>query len=116
MHLPQYIGMEMFDLSIVIGNLLDNAIRGAMESEQRSLNCIIYYEKGILRMQVKNSVKEKALRKGERYLSTKKKKEGHGIGLENVRYVVEKHQGDMEIISTDHEFQIQLFLYMNLGE
>ena len=48
--------------------------------------------------------------------SKKKKKEGHGIGLENVRYVVEKHQGDMEIISTDHEFQIRLFLYMNLGE
>ena len=34
----------------------------------------------------------------------------------NVRYVVEKHQGDMEIISTDHEFQIRLFLYMDLGE
>ena len=115
-HLPQYIGTEMFDLSIVIGNLLDNAIRGAMESEQRSLNCSIHYEKGILRMQVKNSAKGKALRKGERYLSTKKKKEGHGIGLENVRYVVEKHQGDMEIISTDHEFQIRLFLYMDLGE
>lgn len=115
-HLPQYIGTEMFDLSIVIGNLLDNAIRGAMESEQRSLNCSIHYEKGILRMQVKNSAKGKALRKGERYLSTKKKKEGHGIGLENVRYVVEKYQGDMEIISTDHEFQIRLFLYMDLGE
>ena len=41
-------------------------------------------------MQVKNSAKEKVLRKGERYLSTKKKKEGHGIRLENVRYVVEK--------------------------
>lgn len=115
-HLPPYIGAELFDLSIVIGNLLDNAIRGAMESKERSLNCIIHYEKGILRMQVKNSAKEKVLRKGERYLSTKKKKEGHGIGLENVRYVVEKHQGDMEIISTDHEFQIRLFLYMNLGE
>lgn len=115
-HLPPYIGAELFDLSIVIGNLLDNAIRGAMESEQRSLNCSIHYEKGILRMQVKNSAKGKSLRKGERYLSTKKKKEGHGIGLENVRYVVEKYQGDMEIISTDHEFQIRLFLYMDLGE
>lgn len=48
------------------------------------------------------------------YLTTKSRKEGHGIGLQNVKLVVEKYHGQMEICHTEKSFQVKILLYMKL--
>ena len=49
-------------------------------------------------------------------LTTKSRKEGHGIGLQNVKLVVEKYHGQMEPQHTEKSFQVKILLYMKLDE
>ena len=56
----------------------------------------IYYEKGMLSMEIKNSFQHELDVEKNKLLSTKEEK-GHGIGLANVRKMVEKYQGFMDV-------------------
>ena len=44
--IPNHIGEELFDISIIVGNLMDNAIRGTAASDERRLRfrCIMEKE------------------------------------------------------------------------
>ena len=114
--IPNHIGKELFDLSIVVGNLMDNAIRGAAASDERRLSFQMYYGKGIMNIQIENSIKDTPKVQNGIYLTTKSRKEGHGIGLQNVKLVVEKYHGQMEICHTEKSFQVKILLYMKLDE
>ena len=114
--IPNHIGEELFDLSIIVGNLMDNAIRGAAASDERRLSFQMYYGKGIMNIQIENSIKDTPKVQNGIYLTTKSRKEGHGIGLQNVKLVVEKYHGQMEICHTEKSFQVKILLYMKLDE
>ena len=60
----------------------------------------MYYGKGIMNIQIENSIKDTPKVRNGIYLTTKSRKEGHGIGLQNVKLVVEKYHGQMEIVPT----------------
>ena len=56
--------------------------------------------------------------KGERdsgrvFLTTKKRKEQHGIGLQNVKKIVESYNGNMNIQTEEDIFSVKLILYMS---
>lgn len=113
--LPEHM-KHHFDVNIILGNLLDNAIESAKQTEEKYLKVGITFQKGILKIIIENSCLSKKLLKskeGNRYLSTKQKKEEHGIGLKSVKKVVEQYQGDMEIISQNDRFCVSLLLYMS---
>ena len=114
--IPNHIGEELFDLSIIVGNLMDNAIRGTAASDERRLSFQMYYGKGIMNIQIENSIKDTPKVRNGIYLTTKSRKEGHGIGLQNVKLVVEKYHGQMEICHTEKSFQVKILLYMKLDE
>lgn len=99
-----------------MGNLMDNAIRGTAASDERRLSFQMYYGKGIMNIQIENSIKDTPKVRNGIYLTTKSRKEGHGIGLQNVKLVVEKYHGQMEICHTEKSFQVKILLYMKLDE
>ena len=74
MHLPPYIGAEPFDLSIVIGNLLDNAIEASkkVKAEERSVCVEIRVDRRNLMMMVSNHYEEERKKSGNHYMTTKK--------------------------------------------
>lgn len=79
-----------FDMNVVFGNLLENAIEGARRTKEKQMNVDISFQKGVLRIEIENSYDGK-LEKGEdKLLTTKVDKELHGIGLSNVKKVVKK--------------------------
>ncbi len=80
-NVPREMNIKSFDFNIIIGNLLENAILAASNSEQKWLFVELEYEKGILFIHVKNSYNNKLQKEGEKYISTKKDKEMHGIGV-----------------------------------
>ena len=71
----------------------------------------IYYEKGILSMEIKNSFQHELAVEKNKLLSTKEEK-GHGIGLANVRKMVEKYQGFMDVSNTNQIFTVKVMLYL----
>ena len=53
---------------------------------------------------------------GSRFLTTKKAKEQHGIGLKSVRKIVETYNGTMEVTPQNELFCVNLILYMSKVE
>lgn len=104
---------HFFDLNVILGNLLENAIEAAMQTEEKQLDVSIKLKQGVLWIKIENSFHGR-LKKGEKGLmSTKDKAEQHGIGLSNVRKIVEKYNGIMEICPHDNLFCVKLILYMS---
>ncbi len=104
-----------FDVNVLLGNLLENAIEAAVQTERKYLSVNIILSKGTLDILIENSfVGVNEIQKdGHRtFLTTKKEKEWHGIGLNNVKKIVESYNGAMKIDTRDDIFSVRLILYM----
>lgn len=118
--LPEKI-KHSFDINILLGNLLENAIEAARQTEQKYLNVNIALKKGVLKIRIENSFLPAGLVReeqqgGDRFLTTKKAKEQHGIGLKSVRKIVETYNGTMEVTPQNEIFCVNLILYMSKVE
>lgn len=91
---PGDINISGVDLSVLIGNLLDNALEACMqmpEEKDRFIRIYIDIIKKQLYISVTNSMYGKAKRKGSIFQSDK---EGnHGFGLVRIDSIVSKYQG-----------------------
>ncbi|MBD5543600.1 MAG: GHKL domain-containing protein [Lachnospiraceae bacterium] len=104
---------HFFDLNVILGNLLENAIEAAMQTEEKQLDVSIKLKQGVMWIKIENSFNGRIKRGQNGLLTTKEKKEQHGIGLSNVKKIVEKYNGIMEICSHDNLFCVKLILYMS---
>lgn len=101
-----------FELAVILGNLLDNAIEAAGQTEEQLLRFRMEEEKGVLYIYVANRYNGTLLEKEGWLLSTKKNGKNHGMGLKNVRDIVEKNHGVLDI-RHDHEmFEVDVTLYL----
>ena len=106
--IPAELPYESTDLSSILGNLLDNAIEATEKLEvEKDIFVSLMYRKEKLLIKVRNPYTGdlKKDRVGN-YISEKKDRENHGIGLKSVRKVVEKYEGVMEIHTEDQIFEI----------
>ena len=108
---PSDLCISAFDLNVILGNLTENAIEAAEQTKDKWMSVDIYYEKGMLSMEIKNSFQHELAVKKNKLLSTKEEK-GHGIGLANVRKMVEKYQGFMDVSNTNQIFTVRVMLYL----
>lgn len=112
-NIPSEMNFSSFDMTVILSNLLDNAIKASqnIEKEVRNININIRYNKGLLRITIKNKFNGKVLYKGDRIVTSKKDAENHGIGLENVKQVVKKYNGTLDIKHTTDEFTVVVILF-----
>lgn len=104
------IKMHNDDLVVLISNLINNAIEA---TEKCGNNKIIYVkmevEKDGLIFSVKNPYNHVNRKKGEDYISSKDNYlDNHGIGLKNVRKVVEKYNGTLVIKDSNGFFSVSV--------
>lgn len=103
------------DLSIILGNLLDNAIEACQkidEKEKRFIRVYIDIFKGQLYLYVMNASYEKLKRKGKLYESAKLE-EYHGMGLIRMDKVVEKYGGYLNRQDEEGVFATEIMLPLN---
>lgn len=113
MQIPENIDINSFDLVVVIGNLLDNAIEALSKQEKGNFEIEISYRQGILLINAKNTFKGEIIKRGETLISTKKNaKEAHGIGLSNVRRAIDKYDGEMMINTDNQFFSVHIVMYI----
>ena len=110
--LPKSVGYS-FDINVILGNLLENGIEAARQTEEKRLDVRVELQQGVLRIQIENSYNGKLEKRHQRLFTTKKEKGLHGIGLENVRKIVEKHDGIMEMYHDGNIFRVMLIIYMS---
>lgn len=111
-NIPMDIHIKSYDMTIILGNLLDNAIEAVKKLEDnRSINISIKYFKGSIIVNIDNSYDGQVSKKDDRIQTLKDDKENHGLGLDNVQKAVEKYKGTMEIDYDDNRFYISLIIY-----
>ena len=109
---PPDLQISEVDLSLIIGNLLDNAMEACMkmkEEEEKFIRVYIDILKGQLYIYVMNSVGEAPKRVGRIYLTTKDKK-FHGLGLIRMDQVVQKYHGYLDRQNEDGVFATEVML------
>lgn len=109
---PKELKICSFDINVIIGNLLDNAILAAGSSQKKWLEISLSYEQGILFINIRNSYDNILRKHGDKYITTKKDRQEHGIGLQSVRKVVESYEGSIQISDKNNVFDVKIMLYM----
>lgn len=110
--LTEQMPLEMFDITTLMGNLLQNAVEAAVKADVPRIRVeFIEHNKEIF-IVVSNSVGERINAKKDFSMTSKKDKENHGFGLKNIVSTVEKYHGEcyMESIVENREalFQISI--------
>ncbi len=90
---PEDIALPDIDLSVLIGNLMDNAMESctALPENERFIRIYIDVIKQQLYISVTNSMSGRARKRGGRFLSDKQGH--HGFGLLRIDDIVAKHRG-----------------------
>ena len=107
-----------FDINVMLGNLLENAIKAAGKTENKYLSVHIKLKRGILKVKIENSfessyiLRKEQNRKDTILKTTKPFTKQHGIGLKNVKKIVEKYHGAMAVTTEESMFCVNLILYM----
>lgn len=92
------------DIVILLSNLLNNAIEASENTEEKIVKFKFAIEDGKIILSVKNTYDRKPNEASGELLTTKlDKMEEHGIGLKNVKEVVEKNKG-IDVIDFDEKW------------
>lgn len=108
------IPLSSFDLTTMLGNLLDNAYQACMllEESARFLSIWMKQTKGRVFLKIENSFNGIVLKSGEKFLTTKMDQKMHGIGLSSIEEVVKKYQGTIEVSHEKNIFSVSILLYL----
>lgn len=107
--LPQRVSVDIGDMGVLYGNLLDNAIEAAMavEQEKRYVHVESKFQEGRLLLSIKNS---KPSGTSSCQQTSKKDKIKHGRGIRSVRKVAEKYGGELILKDQGEHFEAVLLL------
>lgn len=108
---PPHLNIDSVDLSVILSNLLDNAIEASLKlDENRMIESHIHIYKGNLFISVKNNYNGEIISSHAVYLTTKKDSHEHGIGLKNVQHVVTKYNGTQNVEHDEHTFTVSIMI------
>lgn len=112
--IPEKLDISEMDITVILGNLLDNAIRAVNEVNESGKESIFHlnlnYTKGRLILRIENSYLNVNLVRGN-LMTTKKDKRGHGLGLKSVKEVLSKYNGVLQINCDKEVFIVEAVLY-----
>lgn len=117
-------GISVFDMGILLNNLLDNAIEACsrLEGNQRYISLSLKKKERFLLVEVENSFDgEVKWEAGSPIPATRKQQEPlarleHGIGLKNVKKIAERYLGVMDIKIKGTVFQVTVMLQQQVVE
>ncbi len=111
--IPENLKISGYDMSVIVGNLLDNAIRGVLKCQNRCIDLKMSYMRGRLCIIVSNSYEgEIAFDKDGIPLTSKQDNINHGLGMKNVRKTVQKYEGSMFVKAKDGMFSAEVELHI----
>lgn len=107
-NLPEKLNISSFDMTIILGNLMDNAIEALRHSERKLLKVSIQFNKGIIRIDIENSYDSQY----------RKKHDGreHGIGLLSVENTLQKYHGKLDSYPEESKYHTTAIFYNSLDQ
>lgn len=110
--LDNIIGVDDFDLCVIFANSLDNAIEACekVETKKRTIQLKARADKGFLSFYLMNTKSDSIIEKSGKIISTKTNKQYHGFGIQNIREIVYKYDGNLEIKYDENSFTVQILM------
>lgn len=105
------LNLNSFYASVVIGNLLENAISASQNSEEKYLSIKLIETQNALLIKIENSYDGIISHKNGNLTTRKKEKGSHGIGLQSVKRIVTETGGVLETSWDDKHFYISEMLF-----
>jgi len=114
LNVPQKLDISTYDLTVILGNLLDNAITAIKKADRKLLDLSISCSMGNLIIILKNSYNGPLKIENGKFLSTKKNKENHGIGLSNIKQSLNNYDGEIRLEYSKDIFSAHVIIpYIN---
>lgn len=115
--IPYDMKWEDMDLYSLLGNLFDNAIEaaGKADIEEREIKVLAKMSGNNLYLEMENPYIGDLKKQGRNYLTTKVNKNEHGLGLQIIESIINRHNGQMIIDDKNNYFKIKVLLY-NIGK
>ena len=106
------------DLSIILGNLLDNAIEACQKITEgkRRISLEMIQKGDFLNVTVINTIAQQVLIEKGMIRTTKKQKELHGFGIENIEETAAKYNGTISFEQDDNSFTASVILCILAAE
>lgn len=104
---PEHIFVTDSDLCVVLSNLLKNATEAVgkqPEQDERKIYILIYANEEYLSITVENTSLPVPQKQLELLTTTKTDTLNHGLGLKNIRTIVEQYQGSLNLQYKDNLF------------
>lgn len=115
--IPPQLSVRDIDILILLGNLLDNAMEACKRLEIEDGEKFIYVnarvQKGFLCIQVNNSYNGLLNLVENSYATVKTEKHFCGIGLSNIKRIVNKYHGKLNITHTETVFSVLALLALD---
>lgn len=107
------VDMEDQDLVILLSNLLNNAMEACEQCEKKVIKLKMVKEHDWLTVSVSNSYEQEPIKEAGKFITTKTENaQYHGLGIENIKDVVNKYEGTYLIKNENNQFQFMILLPM----
>ncbi|MBI6873303.1 sensor histidine kinase [Clostridium aciditolerans] len=107
------ISIDDMDLCSIFANTLDNAIEASLkikEPSNRKITVKARINKGYFSYAITNRKDQDILTYKETIISSKSDKKHHGFGLQNLKDIVDKYKGNIDISYNDIEFSVVVII------
>lgn len=108
--IPSDIRISDTDLSIILGNLMENACEACLRRQQKAayIHVSAHYRSSALLLRIENSSDTLPRLRNGKFLSTKHG--GYGIGTQSVRTAAAHYNGQLKYDYTDSYFRVSVIL------
>jgi sensor histidine kinase regulating citrate/malate metabolism len=110
-NIPNEMNIKDYDLTVVISNVVSNALLAVKKISDGKVEIDLQYRKGIFFIRINNDFDGRILLKDDEIITTKQDKENHGYGLKNVKATVDKYDGELKIEYDNRIFRLETMMY-----
>lgn len=112
-NVPEAMDLNSYDFTSLLGNLFDNALEAIQKCQnEKVITLKVNYSKGRLLLSMANPFDGNIRFNGDLPTTSKKNASLHGVGLQQIRRIINKYQGDLAISTKDQFFSIKLLMYL----
>lgn len=106
------VGISDYDMCVIFGNILDNAIEASEKSEdKKEITLSVGTQHEMLYISCHNFHSGEIKEQGDRLATTKADSTMHGIGLSRIKSVAEKYGGTVKVSYDETSFLIEVLIH-----
>ena len=109
------VGISDYDMCVIFGNILDNAIEASEKSPEnkRNITLTVGTQMDMLCISCHNFHSGDIREQDDRLMTTKSDSAMHGIGLSRIKSVTEKYGGTVKVSYDKESFLIEVLIHKN---